>query len=136
VSPSERSQHSVDFSHLGDSWDKSTGAQHYNSRSSELREVRREGQPSLTFKSRRFARKEHGDSTLRLAKSRRELAFSLAGDHAQRVLTEGSHTHFVISGIARFGRKSLRFRLANSRDCELRQAPLGLGLGHSAVVAR
>jgi hypothetical protein len=42
----------------------------------------------------------------------------------------------VISGIVNLGRKSQEFRLANSRDCELRQAPSGIGLGHSAVVAR
>jgi hypothetical protein len=42
----------------------------------------------------------------------------------------------VISGIARLEKKSREFRLANSRDCELRQAPSGIGLGHSVVVAR
>jgi hypothetical protein len=75
-------------------------------------------------------------STCEVAKSRRELALSLAGGHAQRALTEGSYTHFVISGIARLGRKSQEFRLANLQDCELRQEPLGIGLGHSVVVAR
>jgi hypothetical protein len=63
------------------------------------------------------------------------LAFSLASGHARKALTERSYTHFVISGIARLGRKSREFRLANSRDGELRQAPLGIGLGHSVVVA-
>jgi hypothetical protein len=61
--------------------------------------------------------------------------FSLAGGHAWRALTEGSYTHFVISGIARLERRSRELRLANSRDGELRQAPLGVGLGHSVVVA-
>jgi hypothetical protein len=41
----------------------------------------------------------------------------------------------VISGIVRLERKSRELRLTNSRDCELRQAPLELGLGHSVVVA-
>jgi hypothetical protein len=54
------------------------------------------------------------------------LALSLAGGHAQKVLTEGSYTHFVISGIARLGRKSQELQLANSRDCELRQVPFGV----------
>jgi hypothetical protein len=72
---------------------------------------------------------------LRSRELRRELVFSLAGGHARRALTEGSYTHFVISGIARLERRSREFRLANSRDCELRQVPLGLGLGHSVVVA-
>jgi hypothetical protein len=40
---------------------------------------------------------------------------SLAGGHAWRALTEGSYTHFVISGIARFERKSREPRLTNSR---------------------
>jgi hypothetical protein len=53
-----------------------------------------------------------------------------------RALTEESYTHFVISGIARLEKKSQEFRLANSRDCELRQVPSGIGLGHSVVVAR
>jgi hypothetical protein len=61
--------------------------------------------------------------------------FSLASGHAWRALTEGSYTHFVISGIARLERRSQELRLANSRDGELRQAPLGIGHGHSAMVA-
>jgi hypothetical protein len=60
---------------------------------------------------------------------------SLASGHAQKVLTKGSYTHFVISDITRSGRKSREFRLTNLRDGELRQVPLGIGLGHSAVVA-
>jgi hypothetical protein len=60
--------------------------------------------------------------------------FRLAGGHAWRALTEGSYTHFVISGITRLERRSRELRLANSRDGELRQAPLGIGLGHSTVV--
>jgi hypothetical protein len=72
---------------------------------------------------------------LRSRELRRELVFSLAGGHAWRALTEGSYTHFVISGIARLERRSRELRLANSRDGELRQAPLGIGLGHSVVVA-
>jgi hypothetical protein len=68
---------------------------------------------------------------LRIRELRRELVFSLAGGHARRALTEGSYTHFVISGIARLERRSRELRLANSRDGELRQAPLGIGLGHS-----
>jgi hypothetical protein len=49
-------------------------------------------------------------------------------------MTERSYTHFVISGISRLGRKSREFQLVNSRDGELRQVPLGIGLGHSIVV--
>jgi hypothetical protein len=61
--------------------------------------------------------------------------FSLAGGHVRRALTEGSYTHFVISGITRLERRSRELRLTNSRDGELRQVPLGVGLGHSTMVA-
>jgi hypothetical protein len=76
--------------------------------------VRKESQPSLTFKSQRIAQGRNESSTFELTKRREELAYSLAGGHAQRALTEGNYTHFVISGIARSGRKSQEFRLANS----------------------
>jgi hypothetical protein len=45
---------------------------------------------------------------LRIRELRRELLFSLAGGHARRALTEGSYTHFVISGIIEIGKEELR----------------------------
>jgi hypothetical protein len=63
------------------------------------------------------------------------LAFILASGHVRKALTKRSYTHFMISSIARLGRKSREFQLANSQDGELRQASLGIGLGHSVVVA-
>jgi hypothetical protein len=55
------------------------------------------------------------------------LALSLAGGHAQKVLTEGSYTHFAISGIAGLRRRSRELRLANSRDREIVTSAFGIG---------
>jgi hypothetical protein len=51
-------------------------------------------------------------------------------------LTEKSYTHFVISGIARLEKEESGVSTHELASCELRQAPLELGLGHSVVVAR